>query len=60
MVGHSLRLHDAVIHRHRAELVLDDGESHAVVGVVENVVHEGRLPGAEIAGQDGDCEGARE
>ena len=43
---------DLLVHAHLAELIFDDGEAQLVVRVVEDVVEQRRLAGAQESGQD--------
>ena len=43
-----------VVDAHVAELVLDDGDLLPVRFVRQDVIHQRRLPAAEVAGEDGD------
>mmetsp|Transcript_49537 Transcript_49537/g.127866 ORF Transcript_49537/g.127866 Transcript_49537/m.127866 type:complete len:244 (-) Transcript_49537:42-773(-) len=54
LLVHVLADDHLVVHGDRPELVLDDGEAHAMVWGAEDVVQEGGLPRAEETRQDGD------
>ena len=46
-VRERVRENDLVVHSDLAELVLDDGKSKAVRGVIEDVIEQGRLARAQ-------------
>ena len=45
-------LQDLVVHAHLAEFVLDDGKPQAVVGALQDMIQQSRLPSPEEASQN--------